>query len=61
MYVWVCLCVCVCVSPYDDLNTVADISILLGSYVDWRNIDEFVCQGHKSRSRSFLGRLKVTQ
>ena len=43
---------CVCV--HDDLETIADICFLLGSYVDWRNIlDEFACQGHRSVSRSF--------
>jgi len=50
--------VCVCV--HDDLETIADICFLLGSYVDWRNIlDEFACQGHRSVSRSFFGGFKV--
>jgi len=39
--------VCMCLN----LKTIADICILLGSYVDWRKISgEFACQGHTSRS-----------
>jgi len=45
--VWVCV--------HDNLNTIADICFLLGSYVEWRKIlADLACQGHKSRSRLFL-------
>jgi len=51
-----CLCVCVCVGLHDNLKTIADICFLLGSYVDQRKIwDEFACQDHRWRSRSYFG------
>jgi len=50
-----------CVSVRN-LKTVADICFLFGSYVGWRTVsDEFACQGHLSRSKSFFGGFKVTR
>ena len=32
---------------HDNLKTIADICLLLGSYVDWRKVsDKFACRGH---------------
>jgi len=40
---------------HHNLKTIADICSLLCIYVEWRKIsDIFACQGHSSRSRSFL-------
>jgi len=50
------------VCPRDNLKTIADNSFLLDRRVDWRKIsDDFACQGHRSKSRSFFGEFKVTR
>ena len=47
--------------PHVILETIADICFLSGIYIDWGKFsDEFGCQDHRSRSRSFFGRFKVT-
>jgi len=44
----------------DNLQSIADICILLGSYIDWTKIsDKLACQGHRSRSRLFFGGFTV--
>ena len=48
------MCVCLCVSPHDNLKTIADICLLLGSYVYLRKINLSQLHRSRSRSRSFL-------
>jgi len=56
------LCRPLCLVPVDDVvlfHSMVYCRCLLsaGSYVDWRKIlDEFACQGHRSRSRLFFRR-----
>ena len=37
----VCVCLCVCICPHDNLKAVADISFLLGSYLELKNLGLF--------------------